>query len=216
VLSHRPCPPPQAHRVQLLCCDDPSDLHHELSNIPILGPGQPSADELAQQAAALYRIVPPVSLRYARGAELAHSVAAAAYKVQGRWVVPEEPPPGTGELGWTPHASGRACHAASDALGHLASAASICCTSLSCLLRRQVLSCATVHRWLAKCASLHPEQHVMWRPGSILAKCPEHLLRFYVHGPLCFPCGPCRLPQASMRRAPYLVLQRAATRHWLP
>ena len=55
----------QAHREQLLACDDASDLHHALSNMPILGAGQPTADDLAQQAAALYTAVPPASLRFA-------------------------------------------------------------------------------------------------------------------------------------------------------
>ncbi|GAB4820014.1 hypothetical protein N2152v2_007060 [Parachlorella kessleri] len=88
----------RANREQLLSCHDPADLHHALSNMPILGPGRPSADELAQQAAALYSTVPPASLRLSHGAGLQQSVAAAAFKVHGRWAVPEEPPPNTGQF----------------------------------------------------------------------------------------------------------------------
>lgn len=44
-----------------------------------LQPGQPTADELAQQAAALYQAVPPAQLARQRGIQLEHSAAIDAY-----------------------------------------------------------------------------------------------------------------------------------------
>lgn len=51
---------------------------------------------LPAQAAALYRSIPPSSLQRIAGMDLSQSVAAAAYKVKGRWEVPEVPPPSAG------------------------------------------------------------------------------------------------------------------------
>lgn len=91
----------RANRKQLLCCDDPSELHHALSTMPILGPGQPSADEIAQQAAALYQAAPPVSLTRACPVKLVQCVAVSAYKEQGRWRVPDTPRAGAGRYAST-------------------------------------------------------------------------------------------------------------------
>lgn len=46
---------------------------------PAPQPGQPTADELAQQAAALYQAVPPAQLARQRGIQLEHSAAIDAY-----------------------------------------------------------------------------------------------------------------------------------------
>ncbi len=48
----------QGARKQVLACEpDPAELHRLLTNLPVLG--QLSADELCQQAAALFKQSPP-------------------------------------------------------------------------------------------------------------------------------------------------------------
>lgn len=51
-----------------------------------------SADELAQQAVALYRSAPPRALRHRWANCLVHATTLDAYLYEGRWKVPEAPP----------------------------------------------------------------------------------------------------------------------------
>lgn len=66
-------------------------VYAHLKNLTLLGPGQLTADELAQQAAALYQASPPTALAKEWGRTLAHSTTLDAYIVDGRWQVPEQP-----------------------------------------------------------------------------------------------------------------------------
>ena len=70
----------QGNRRQVLeCGEDGLQAYAALKSMRFLQPGQPSADELAQQAAALYQAVPPAQLARQRGIELEHSAAIDAY-----------------------------------------------------------------------------------------------------------------------------------------
>ena len=73
-------PPVQGNRQQILDCgDDGLLVYSTLKKMRFLQPGQPSADELAQQAAALYQAIPPARLARQRGIQLEHSAAIDAY-----------------------------------------------------------------------------------------------------------------------------------------
>ena len=73
-------PPVQGNRQQILDCGDDGLLAYStLKKMRFLQPGQPSADELAQQAAALYQAIPPARLARQRGIHLEHSAAIDAY-----------------------------------------------------------------------------------------------------------------------------------------
>lgn len=73
-------PPVQGNRQQILDCrDDGLRAYSALKKMRFLQPGQPSADELAQQAAALYQAIPPARLARQRGIHLEHSAAIDAY-----------------------------------------------------------------------------------------------------------------------------------------
>ena len=77
------CLLPQGNRQQVLACgDDGLAAYATLKKMRFLQPGQLSADELAQQAAALYQAVPPAALARQRGIHLEHSAAIDAYQ---RW-----------------------------------------------------------------------------------------------------------------------------------
>eukprot|EP00887_Chlorella_sp_A99_P002678 scaffold6.g2678.t1 len=79
-------------RARILDCgDDGLEVYGCLKRLQILGPGQPSADELAREAAALYRAVPPAALMRRKGIRLEQSVAVHAYLAGGRWRVPARP-----------------------------------------------------------------------------------------------------------------------------
>jgi len=65
-------------------------VYSKLKGMQILGVGQLSADELAQQAAALYRAAPPAHLVSKLGDRLKHSTTLFAYIEDQRWQVPEE------------------------------------------------------------------------------------------------------------------------------
>jgi hypothetical protein len=70
----------QGNRQQILDCgDDGLLVYSTLKKMRFLQPGQPSADELAQQAAALYQAIPPARLARQRGIQLEHSAAIDAY-----------------------------------------------------------------------------------------------------------------------------------------
>ena len=70
----------QGNRQQVLACGgDGLAAYATLKTMRFLQPGQPSADELAQQAAALYRAVPPAKLARQRGIVLQHSAAIDAF-----------------------------------------------------------------------------------------------------------------------------------------
>lgn len=92
-------PGPQGHGVSikgnrreiLECGEDGLAVYGTLRRMRFLQPGQPDADELARQAAALYQAVPPVVLAKRRGIQLRHSAAIDAYLSEGRWKVPAEP-----------------------------------------------------------------------------------------------------------------------------
>lgn len=75
----------------LECGEDGLAVYGTLRRMRFLQPGQPDADELARQAAALYQAVPPVVLAKRRGIQLRHSAAIDAYLSEGRWKVPAEP-----------------------------------------------------------------------------------------------------------------------------
>lgn len=82
----------KGNRQQLLACGaDGLAAYDTLKRMRFLQPGQPTADELAQQAAALYQAVPPAQLARQRGIQLEHSAAIDAYLSCGRWHVPSEP-----------------------------------------------------------------------------------------------------------------------------
>jgi Rab-GTPase-TBC domain len=66
-------------------------VYSKLKGMNILGEGQLTADELAQQAAALYRAAPPAHLVSKLGNTLKHSTTLFAYIEDQRWQVPEEP-----------------------------------------------------------------------------------------------------------------------------
>jgi hypothetical protein len=68
-------------------------VYSKLKGMQILGEGQLSADELAQQAAALYRAAPPAHLVSKLGDKLHHSTTLFAYVEDQRWQVPAEPGP---------------------------------------------------------------------------------------------------------------------------
>lgn len=80
----------QGNRQQVLACgDDGLAAYATLKSMRFLQPGQPSADELAQQAAALYQAVPPARLARRRGIRLEHSAAIDAFlrcaRLEGVW-----------------------------------------------------------------------------------------------------------------------------------
>ncbi|PRW56252.1 TBC1 domain family member 20 [Chlorella sorokiniana] len=82
----------KGNRQQVLACGaDGLAAYDTLKRMRFLQPGQPTADELAQQAAALYQAVPPAQLARQRGIQLEHSAAIDAYLSCGRWHVPAEP-----------------------------------------------------------------------------------------------------------------------------
>lgn len=82
----------KGERQQIFACgDDGLLVYSTLKRMRFLQPGQLSADELAQQAAALYQAVPPAHLARQRGIQLEHSAAIDAYLSAGRWHVPAEP-----------------------------------------------------------------------------------------------------------------------------
>lgn len=81
----------KGQRQQILeCGDDGLAVYSTLKKMRFLQPGQLSADELAQQAAALYQAVPPAQLARQRDIQLEHSAAIDAYLSDGRWRVPAE------------------------------------------------------------------------------------------------------------------------------
>ena len=70
----------QGNRREILeCGEDGLAVYGTLRRMRFLQPGQPDADELARQAAALYQAVPPVVLAKRRGIQLRHSAAIDAY-----------------------------------------------------------------------------------------------------------------------------------------
>ncbi|PSC72783.1 TBC1 domain family member 20 [Micractinium conductrix] len=82
----------KGQRQQILACgEDGLQAYATLKKMRFLQPGQLGADELAQQAAALYQAVPPTRLARQRGIRLEHCAAIDAYLCNGRWVVPAEP-----------------------------------------------------------------------------------------------------------------------------
>jgi hypothetical protein len=89
-----PHPPlSQGNRSEILACgDDGLAAYATLKSMRFLQPGQPSADELAREAAALYQAVPPAVLVRRYGIQLQQSAAVHAYLAGGRWHVPAEPP----------------------------------------------------------------------------------------------------------------------------
>ena len=90
--SNAALPTLQSCRATILACgDDGLEVYATLKRLKILQPGQPTADELAREAAALYRAVPPAALMRHKGIALRQSVTAEAYLSQGRWRVPAEP-----------------------------------------------------------------------------------------------------------------------------
>lgn len=70
----------QGNRQQVLACGpDGLAAYATLKQMRFLQPGQPGADELAREAAALYQAVPPTRLARQRGIQLEHSAAIDAY-----------------------------------------------------------------------------------------------------------------------------------------
>ncbi|KAL4857897.1 TBC1 domain family member 20 [Chlorella vulgaris] len=75
----------------LACGDDGLAVYSVLKKMRFLQPGQPDADELAREAAALYQAIPPRWLARRRKIQLHQATAIDAYLGEGRWVVPAEP-----------------------------------------------------------------------------------------------------------------------------
>lgn len=80
------------NRAAILECGlDGGDLvYAKLKGMAVLGPGQLSADELALQAASLYKIAPPATLARRWQRKLVHSSTLEAFISDGRWQVPTE------------------------------------------------------------------------------------------------------------------------------
>ena len=83
----------RSQRATILGCgpDHGDIVYSKLKGLQILGPGLLSADELAQQAAALYRATPPAHVVASLGSGVKHSTALFAYIEGGRWHVPDTP-----------------------------------------------------------------------------------------------------------------------------
>jgi hypothetical protein len=83
----------RSNRDEILNCGpDAGDMvYSKLKGMQILGEGELSVDELAQQAAALYRAAPPAHLVSKLGDRLKHSTTLFAYLENQRWQVPLEP-----------------------------------------------------------------------------------------------------------------------------
>lgn len=81
------------HKLLEYSHDDGPMVYAVLKGLKVLGPAddgqQLTADELAQQAVALYQKIKPVDLL--QKIPLEHSSAAFAYVENGRWVVPDDP-----------------------------------------------------------------------------------------------------------------------------
>ncbi|KAI3436556.1 hypothetical protein D9Q98_005972 [Chlorella vulgaris] len=75
----------------LACGDDGLAVYSVLKKMRFLQPGQPDADELAREAAALYQAIPPRWLARRCMIHLQQATAINAYLGEGRWVVPAEP-----------------------------------------------------------------------------------------------------------------------------
>jgi TBC1 domain family member 20 len=85
----------RAHRENILArgAEEGGDaVYATLRRLSVLGPGSLSADELAQQAAALYQRLRPHMLLRQWGLALKHATTLDAYLHEGRWKVPEFPP----------------------------------------------------------------------------------------------------------------------------
>lgn len=80
----------------LACGEDGAAAYAALRGLQLFGPGRPGADQLAQQAAALYRSAPPPALlrRMHPAQRPRHSTAIHAFLRGGSWCVPEQPRPG--------------------------------------------------------------------------------------------------------------------------
>lgn len=75
----------------LACNEDASLVYSTLKKMTFLGPGQLDADELAQQAVALYKKAPPTSLARKAKKNMEHSTTLDAYIDNERWYVPNSP-----------------------------------------------------------------------------------------------------------------------------
>lgn len=83
----------RSNREALLDCGPGAGdvVYSKLKGMQILGEGKLSVDELAQQAAALYRAAPPAHLVSKLGDKLKFSTTLFAYIEDQRWQVPEAP-----------------------------------------------------------------------------------------------------------------------------
>jgi hypothetical protein len=69
------------------------EAYAALKHMRFLQPGQPAADELAAQAAALFQELPPAALARRHAAGMREATTLHAHLRDGRWQVPEAPPP---------------------------------------------------------------------------------------------------------------------------
>ncbi|CAL5227359.1 g10307 [Coccomyxa viridis] len=87
-----------ASRERILECEaDYAEMHHLLTNLPPLGAMSP--DELVRRAAAISQQCPPKHLLRKHRSRLVQATAAASYKKDGIWHVPDRPSPRKGIIG---------------------------------------------------------------------------------------------------------------------